>query len=85
MWLCCRCGLRQWVGMEQLASGLAKPCKQVYTGKDQWIVACIKKFAPKKEGFFQPQGFLRKEKPLVPPVVCTRLKFPLVMDMVMKP
>ena len=46
--------------MEQLASGLAKQCKQVYTGKDQWIVACIKKFAPKKEGFFQPQGFLRK-------------------------
>ena len=61
MWLCCRCGLRQWVGMEQLASGLAKPCRQVYTGKDQWIVACIKKFAPKKEGFFQPQGFLRKD------------------------
>ena len=47
--------------MEQLASGLAKPCRQVYTGKDQWIVACIKKFAPKKEGFFQPQGFLRKD------------------------
>ena len=23
-------------------------------------MACIKKFAPKKEGFFQPQGFLRK-------------------------
>ena len=61
MWLCCRCGLRQWVGMEQLASGLAKQCKQVYTGKDQWIVACIKKFAPKKEGFFQSQGFFRKD------------------------
>ena len=61
MWLCCRCGLRQWVGMAQLASGLAKQCKQIYTGKDQWIVRCIKKSAPKKEGFFLSQGLLRKD------------------------
>ena len=61
MWLCRRCGLRQWVGMVQLASGLAKQCKQIYTGKDQWIVGCIKKSAPKKEGFFMSQGLLRKD------------------------
>ena len=61
MWLCRRCGLRQWVGMAQLASGLAKQCKQIYTGKDQWIVRCIKKSAPKKEGFFMSQGLLRKD------------------------
>ena len=61
MWLCRRCGLRQWVDMAQLASGLAKQCKQIYTGKDQWIVRCIKKSAPKKEGFFMSQGLLRKD------------------------
>ena len=82
MWLCCRCCLRQWVGMAQLASGLAKQCKQVYTGKDQWIVRCIKKSAPKKEGFFQSQGLLRKDprkEALGPSGGSTRLQTTLVM------
>ena len=53
MWLCCRCGIRQWIGRVDLFPSLAKQCRQVYTGNDQWIVNCIKKFAPQKAGFFK--------------------------------
>ena len=53
MWLCCRCGLRQWIGRVDLFPSLAKQCRQVYTGNDQWKVNCIKKFAPQKGGFFK--------------------------------
>ena len=53
MWLCCRCGIRQWIGRVDLFPSLGKQCRQVYTGNDQWIVNCIKKFAPQKAGFFK--------------------------------
>ena len=53
MWLCCRCGLRQWIGRVDLFPSLAKQCRQVYTGNDQWKVNCIKKFAPQKGRFFK--------------------------------
>ena len=53
MWVCCQCGSRQWIGRVTLMPSLAKPCRQVYTGSDQFILKCIKKFAPRKDGLFR--------------------------------
>ena len=53
MWLCCRCGVRQWIGRGELFPSLAKQCRQVYLGIDPEILQCIQKFAPSKAGFFK--------------------------------
>ena len=54
MWLCCRCGVRQWISRSELFPSLAKQCRQVYLGTDPDILQCIQKFAPSKAGFFKP-------------------------------
>ena len=53
MWLCCRCGVRQWIGKGELFPSLARQCRQVYLGTDPEILQCIQKFVPSKSGFFK--------------------------------
>ena len=63
MWLCCRCGVRQWISRSELFPSLAKQCRQVYLGTDPDILQCIQKFAPSKAGFFKPSQPIPKPAP----------------------